>query len=136
MKFILGIMLCVSSVAYLAEPLAVLKSHTWVSDKPATLQWLEKHRPAQAKNEVITGMFGKMTVKFTDKSVKLKLDGTEEEFPHRILGQTARELAFVTHDDSDNSDCINVFEIDEDEQGYWIYGRRNDIKEHFVPLKK
>lgn len=118
-----------------AEPIDVLKKTTWKSDKDATVKWIDAQRPNQEKNEKLKELFGKMTISFTSESVTTALNGKSDERPQKIIGQTTREIASITNDFLLKRDVIVVIEIDEDENGYWVYNSQFDIKEHFIPSK-
>ena len=123
------------SCAYSADPIDVLINKTWISDKSETVNWLTKHRPNMLKNNKLLEIFGKMSLKFTKTEILFKNGDDNETQPHKILGQTAREIGFITKDTLLNRDVIVVIEIDEDEKGYWIYSNQFDIKEHFIPIQ-
>ena len=119
-----------------AQPIDVLMKNTWISDKPATVTWINAHRPGSPAIEKIKNLlFGKLKISFTTDAVTTDLDGKVEKYSQKIIGQTQHAVAAITHDVNLDRDVIVTIEIDDDEMGYWIYNSQYDIKEHFIPVK-
>jgi len=116
------------------QPLQILESTTWISDRAATLRWIAVHRPNLVGNHRLESLFGTMTIHYSDTSVVTANHGTTDVHQHRVIGQTNREIAMITYDIMQKRDVIVTVEIDSDRRGYWIYNSQFDIKEHFVPF--
>jgi hypothetical protein len=118
-----------------AQPIDILMKNTWISDKPATVIWINAHRPSSPAIEKIKNLlFGKLKISFTTDTVTTDLDGKVEKYSQKIIGKTQHAVAAITHDVNLDRDVIVTIEIDDDEMGYWIYNSQYDIKEHFIPV--
>jgi hypothetical protein len=135
MKFTFFLCSGILTFAHCADPIDVLLNKTWISDKSETVKWLTKNRSNISKNDKLLDIFGKMSISFTKNEMTAHNGGGKVTRTHKIIGQTAREIGFITNDPLLNRDVIVVIEIDEDEKGYWIYNNQFDIKEHFIPIR-
>lgn len=113
---------------------AILQKTTWISDKPATVHWIEIHRPNLMQRQRLLDLFGRMTIAFAPGKVTTHMDGKTYVRDDKTLGQTTREVASLTYDASLKRDVIVITEIDADGNGWWIYNSEFDIKEHFIPF--
>jgi len=116
------------------QPLQILESTTWISDRAATLHWIAIHRPGLVGNRRLEALFGTMTIEISDACAVTTMHGTTDVHQHRVIGQTSREIAMITFDYLQKRDIIVTLEMDPDRRGYWVYNSQFDIKEHFVPV--
>ena len=116
-----------------AEPIDVLMKTEWISDKSLTMDWILNHRRLVSDQKKYENLFGKMTIKFSKDSSETAIGGIVNWKKHKIIGQTSSQIAMITFDELLKKDVIVTIQIDDDENGYWIYDVPTDLKEHFIP---
>lgn len=107
---------------------------TFISDKPATLQFL--HRTGQYSTEQLDKLgqlFGRLKVTFRDGRVIIELDGVTDSFPLRITDRNATAIVLKTKLMGEPAESTLTFTGD----GYWVipHGTGKPFREKFRKIK-
>ncbi len=130
------IMLSVSSASLACKTFLV---GTWQSDAAATMSFNRANaRLEERQDRFLTSLFGKMTLKFTDKQLHLRMPDTEvlvkgevkpfagfeERTPYKLLHCNERMVVVKSTEAVTGEESVTTYFI-VDPDGMWVYAGTN-----------